>query len=385
MRAQRQHLSSAPELGVTSTTRWRAPVAPQRAPRSASTVRPRRRSACLDAETALALADGRASASRWDELDAHLDTCPACFRLAAHALHALHPALASASGPHEPTASLTPGTVLAGRFTVQAFVGRGGMGEVYRALDEERGEMVAVKIVVATASDDPRAHEQLLGEARTMSGIEHPNLCRVLGAHVHEAPGEPPLAFSSLEYLPGATLRARLRRGALDVAFATCIARQLARALGALHAHGVLHLDVKPDNVMVHTGADGAPHVTLFDFGLARRFTAGSSARRPSPGLAGSAGYMAPEQRTGGVLGVYTDVFAFGVTLFELLTRRSPFHRSESGRAGAADRDVRAPSTFVCGLPGALDTIVERCSKYATNERYASVDALLADLDRAAT
>src|SRR4051812_12544531 len=227
--------------------------------------------------------------------------------------------LPSAQGPpHSATAAsgidhgaFTPGTLLGTRYRIVGLLGRGGMGEVYRADDLTLGQPVALKFL---RGDEPTLAARLRDETRTARQVSHPNVCRV--HDVAEWNGRP---FVSMEYVDGEDLSSLLRRiGRLPSDKAIEIVRQVCAGLGAAHDRGVLHRDLKPANVML----DGRGKVRITDFGLA------SFADDDRAGeVAGTPAYMAPEQITGGRLSPQTDVYAVGLLLFELLTG-SPADRS---------------------------------------------------------
>jgi serine/threonine-protein kinase len=199
--------------------------------------------------------------------------------------------------------AFTPGTVLGTRYRIVGLLGRGGMGEVYRADDLTLGQPVALKFL---RGDDPNLAARLRDETRTARQVSHPNVCRV--HDVAEWNGRP---FVSMEYVDGEDLASLLRRiGRLSPDKAVEIVRQVCAGLAAAHDRGVLHRDLKPANVML----DGRGQVRVTDFGLA------SFADDDRTGeIAGTPAYMAPEQIAGGGLSAQTDLYAVGLLLFELL------------------------------------------------------------------
>jgi serine/threonine-protein kinase len=196
-----------------------------------------------------------------------------------------------------------PGTMLAGRYRMVGLLGRGGMGEVYRADDLKLGQTVALKFLPRGVEHDTTRREQFLTEVRMSLRVTHPNVCRVFDlGQVDDR------QFLSMEYVDGEDLASLLRRiGRLPEDKAIEIARQLCAGLAAAHEEGVLHRDLKPANVMI----DGRGRAKITDFGLAAATSgvAGADAR------AGTPQYMAPEQLAGGTLSERTDLYALGLVL----------------------------------------------------------------------
>src|ERR1051326_442440 len=197
-----------------------------------------------------------------------------------------------------------PGAVIASRYRIVALLGRGGMGEVYRADDLRLGQPVALKFI--DVGSDAQSVENLYHEVRVARQVSHPNVCRV--HDVVEADGH---RFLAMEYVDGEDLASLLRRiGRLPAAKAIDVTREIASGLGAAHDRGVIHRDLKPANVMI----DGSGHAHVTDFGLAS--LAGTDDGR----IAGTPAYMAPEQVAGGPVTPRTDVYALGLLMYELFT-----------------------------------------------------------------
>ena len=215
-----------------------------------------------------------------------------------------------------------------GNYRLEAEIGHGGMGSVYRARHLLLARVAAVKILHPHLSGDASMVQRFLNEARAVNDIRHPRIVEVLDAG-RLASGTP---YIVMEHLAGESLAARLRReGRLPAAVAVGIARQIAGALGAAHARGIVHRDLKPENVFLCDGGggDGDPSVKVLDFGIAklRADLAGAGAEtRPTGGLLGTPQYMAPEQwRTGVVADPRIDVYALGLIVFEMLSGTPPF------------------------------------------------------------
>jgi serine/threonine-protein kinase len=223
---------------------------------------------------------------------------------------------------------------MVGSYRIEAKIGAGGMGEVYRAHDAKLDRPVALKMLPSELSSDPDRLQRFHGEARAISSLNHPH---ILVIHdFGELDGRP---FIVTEFIEGETLRRRLAGGPIAVADAVRIAAQIASALAAAHARGIIHRDIKPENVMLRP--DG--YVKVLDFGLAKMVgQAAATAEttsvllRTAPGLvAGTPRYMSPEQTRGEALDSRTDVWSLGVVLYEMLAGRPPFD-------GATTADVVA-------------------------------------------
>jgi hypothetical protein len=215
-----------------------------------------------------------------------------------------------------PTASLPAGTVLAGRFTVEALAGRGGMGTVYRATDALSGQRVALKLLHVEGNDAPRRFTR---EAELLSGLRHPGIV----AHVAHGTADNGQPFLAMEWLEGETLAQRLSNAPLRLEETLALLRRCAEALAVPHQQGVIHRDLKPSNLFLRQGRP--EDVVLLDFGLARH-TVPTTVLTAHQMLLGTPGYMAPEQVSGqSQLTPSADVFSLGCILYECLTGQPPF------------------------------------------------------------
>ncbi len=263
-----------------------------------------------------------------------------------------------------------PGAVLAERYRVVGLVGRGGMGEVYRADDLKLGQAVALKFLPSEVESDEDRRERLFAEVRVARQVAHPNVCRVFD--VGEVDGQP---FISMEYVDGEDLASLLRRiGRLPREKAVQIARQLCAGLAAAHDQGILHRDLKPANVMI----DGRGRVRVTDFGLAGLaggFT-GAETR------AGTPLYMAPEQLAGEEVSVRSDLYALGLVLYELFTGERPFGDAARAKPGDSrgDSEPTRPSSHVEGLDAAVESAILRCLEPAPRDRPTGALAVAAAL-----
>ncbi len=275
----------------------------------------------------------------------------------------------SASG-HFIAPGLSPGDMV-GRYTILEHIGSGGMGTVYRARDSRLNRDVALKLLPDHLDGGLADEERLLGEARAAAALEHPNVCTV--HEVGETTGGQP--FIAMACYDGETLQQRLRRGPLAVEEARDVAVQIARGLGAAHARGIVHRDVKPGNIML--ASDGIPR--LLDFGLAKAV----DVSRTRPGVTpGTIAYMSPEQTRGDQVDVRTDLWSLGVVLYEMLTGARPF---AAGNDRAVIQSIlhdrpEPPNRRVPTVPESLSQIVMRLLEKRPEDRYQSVSQLLLDL-----
>jgi HAMP domain-containing protein len=280
--------------------------------------------------------------------------------------------VASRSGlsPEALVPGLGEGRLFANRYYVLSILGKGGMGTVYRVLDRELDEDVALKVLTPEIGEGSTAGDVLRQETRLARMITHPNVVRAYD--LGESDG---VRFLTMEYVPGTTLSELLeRRGRLDLAPGLQIAKQICRGLAAVHKAGVIHGDLKPRNVMVM--ASGV--VKLMDFGVARGARGGE---RQDGLVGGSLQYMSPEQARGGALDPQTDLYSAGVTLFEMFTGRRPFE-SEDGATLLRMHLHEAPPdprTLRPELPDALCQAILACLAKSRVQRPSTA----ADLERA--
>jgi serine/threonine-protein kinase len=264
------------------------------------------------------------------------------------------PSASSAAGGAQASAShdvYTAGTLLAGRYRIVGLLGKGGMGEVYRADDLTLGQPVALKFLPRFLEHEPRRLAQLLDEVRAARAVSHPAVCRVYD--VGAADGR---HFLSMEYIDGEDLASSLRRiGHFPADKGLEIARQLCAGLAAVHEKGLLHRDLKPANVML----DGRGKVRLTDFGLAGELESGPGGRE----VAGTPAYMAPEQLAGGPATIQSDIYALGLVLYEVFTGRRAFEaptiadlRSKQQRETPAQM-----SSTAAGIDPAIEEAIFRC------------------------
>jgi serine/threonine-protein kinase len=269
-----------------------------------------------------------------------------------------------------PVGGFTPGMVLADRYRIIGLLGRGGMGEVYRADDLKLGQPVALKFLPKALADDPVRRERFYAEVRIARQVSHPNICRVYD--IGELDGR---HFLTIEYVDGEDLASLLKRiGRLPGDKAIDVARQLCAGLVAAHDKGVLHRDLKPANVMI----DGRGRVRITDFGLA--VAAGEEA--PSGDASGTPAYMAPEQFAGKGSSVRSDIYALGLVLYELYTGRKAFSAPTMAELRALKESATptAPSEIARDIDPIVERVILRCMEKDPRQRPASVAQVAAAL-----
>src|SRR5271157_2159983 len=262
-----------------------------------------------------------------------------------------------------------PGTMLAGRYRIAGLLGRGGMGEVYRATDLTLGQAVALKFLPETTARDERVLARFYNEVRIARQVAHPNVCRVYD--IGQVDG---LHYISMEYVDGEDLGSLLRRiGRLPVDKALETARKLCAGLAAAHEKGVLHRDLKPANIMI----DGRGQVIIMDFGLA-----GLSGHLQGDIRSGTPAYMSPEQLAGTEVTIRSDIYSLGLLLYEVFTGKRAF-QAASLRELIEMQERAAPAgitTLVKELDPAVERVIQRCLQPDPRQRPASALAVAAGL-----
>jgi predicted Ser/Thr protein kinase len=263
-----------------------------------------------------------------------------------------------------------PGSLLAERYRVVALLGRGGMGEVYRADDLTLGQPVALKFLPEEAAKDSALLDRFRGEVRISRRVSHPNVCRVYD--VGEVDGQ---TFFTMEYVDGEDLASLLRRiGRLPHDKALDIARQLCAGLAAAHAKGVLHRDLKPANIML----DGRGQAVITDFGLAALAHEAEGAEVRS----GTPAYMAPEQLAGKEVTERSDIYSLGLVLYEIFTGKRAFSAENLGELlrSRSKGTVSRPSSLVKDMDPLVERVILQCLEAEAARRPGSALSVAAAL-----
>ena len=260
-----------------------------------------------------------------------------------------------------------PGRLVAGRYRIIALLGKGGMGEVYRADDLTLGQAVALKFLPDEAARDEGLLERFRNEVRIARRVSHPNVCRVYD--VGDVDGQ---TFFTMEYVDGEDLASLLRRiGRLPPDKALDIARQLCAGLAAAHSKGVLHRDLKPANIML----DGRGQVVITDFGLAGV----ADDIRGNEIRSGTPAYMAPEQLAGKEVSQRSDIYALGLVLYEVFTGKRAFAEKTAAHLhGHGDHTPSRPSSVVKDLDPIVEKVILRCLEAEPGARPATALAVAA-------
>ncbi len=313
---------------------------------------------CLDDEQVVQLAAGLLPAEQADVLLHDVEGCPDCCTALAEAGVALR---GNRPSSHADVA-LEPGAVIAARYEVVRFIGRGGMGEVYEVFDRQLSELVALKMIRAEFSDDARVIGRFKQELRLARRVVHPNVCRVFDLGAYEAPGAPLTYFHTMDLVNGAPLSKWRTRGTISLPDVLTIAHQLAAGLAAIHAQGIIHRDFKPDNIMV--SGENQLRAVILDFGVARPLERINGLVTTALGVRlGTPDYMAPEQLAGKSSSTASDVFSFGLVIYELLTGVHPCpHRGTRTVLGALDElRITPPQRHRAETPADFAQLVLEC------------------------
>jgi serine/threonine protein kinase len=287
------------------------------------------------------------------------------------------------NGTSPPGGGLRPGAVVAG-FRLEERVGRGGMAEVFRAVDERLGRRVALKVLSPSLTADNAFRVRFINESRAAANVEHPHIIPVYAAG--ESAG---MLFIAMRYVPGGDARSLLRKaGPLSAGRAWSIISQVAAALDAAHRHGLVHRDVKPANMLLDVssglaGSDAADHVYLTDFGISKQ--AQSAGMTITGQIVGTLDYAAPEQIEGRDVDGRTDLYSLACSVFELLSGAPPFRRGQGPALIYAHMSAPPPPLTASrsDLSSAADRVLAKAMAKAADERYATCAQFAADLGRA--
>lgn len=256
--------------------------------------------------------------------------------------------------------------LIAGRYRLQNLLGTGGMSEVWSAVDEELDRTVAVKLLARDA--DPARFER---EARAAAGLSHPNICAL-----YDYGEDGGRRYMVLEYLPGGTLEDHLQKGPIGDAEAHRLAREIAAGLGHAHDRGLVHRDLKPSNILF----DGEGRAKIADFGIA--FVPAATGLTAAGTILGTASYLSPEQAAGQPASPASDVYAFGVILYRMLTGRLPFEAPDALTVAAMHRDKAPPpvSDVRPDAPPLLESLAMASLAKSPGDRPKDGRALLTEL-----
>lgn len=279
---------------------------------------------------------------------------------------------AAAPARSAPTDSLPSGTVLSGRYQILDLIGQGGMGAVYKALDNELDRVVAVKVIRSDLAADPKILQRFKQELILARQVTHKNVIRIFDLGTTGA-----VKYITMEYVEGRDLSSLTEERRFTPEEVARIIRQVCRALDAAHAEKVIHRDLKPQNIML----DGSGRVLVMDFGLARSFE--MSGLTQSGAVLGTPAYMSPEQAKGQPVDARSDIFSLGIIFYELLTGQTPF-KADTVWATLLSRTQAPPpppAEVDPSVPKPLSDIVLKCLAIPAAERYEDAAAIIADLD----
>ena len=270
---------------------------------------------------------------------------------------------------------LTDGVFLADRYEILSKVGAGGMSDVYKAMDHTLSRNVAIKVLKAEFSADVNFVTKFRTEAQSAAGLEHPNI-----VNIYDVGNEDDTYYIVMEYVEGITLKSYIEgKGQLSFKESVSIAIQVARGIEAAHNKGIIHRDIKPQNIMIST--DGKVKVT--DFGIAKA----ASSNTISSDVMGSVHYVSPEQARNGFVDLRSDIYSLGIVMYEMVTGRVPFDGDTTVSVAIQhlQEEMTPPSTYAPNLPISFEKIILKCTQKNADRRYQNIEDLINDLRKSLT
>ena len=268
---------------------------------------------------------------------------------------------------------LTEGMFVGDRYEIVNKIGTGGMSDVYKAKDHTLGRFVAIKVLKPEFSEDVNFVTKFRTEAHSAAGLEHPNI-----VNIYDVGSENGMHYIVMEYVEGITLKTYIeKKGQLTFKEAVSIAIQVGRGIEAAHNKGIIHRDIKPQNIIIST--EGKVKVT--DFGIARAATSNTI----SSDVMGSVHYASPEQARNGFVDGKSDIYSLGIVMYEMVTGRVPFDGDTTVAVAIQhlQEEIVPPSAYAPNLPISMEKIILKCTQKNPDRRYESMTALLADLRKA--
>ena len=268
---------------------------------------------------------------------------------------------------------ITQGMFIADRYEVVERVGAGGMSDVYRAMDHTLGRYVAIKVLKDEFSQDMNFVTKFRSEAASAAGLEHPNI-----VNIYDVGSQSNFHYIVMELIEGITLKTYIeKKSQLTFKEAASIAIQVGRGIEAAHNKGIVHRDIKPQNIIIST--EGKVKVT--DFGIAKAATANTI----SSDVMGSVHYSSPEQARNGFVDGKSDIYSLGIVMYEMITGRVPFDGDTTVAVAIQhlQEEMESPRTYAPDIPVSMEKIILKCTQKSPDRRYESVTALLSDLRKA--
>ena len=263
------------------------------------------------------------------------------------------------------------GTVLGRCYEIMNHIGSGGMADVYRARCLKDGRYVAIKVLKQEYNDDEEFLGRFIAEAQATSGLSHPNI-----VNIYDAGEDKGYHFIVMELCEGTTLKSYIRRyGRLSIRETVDFSKQIARGIQAAHRRGIVHRDIKPQNILVSDSGE----VKVADFGIAKVATGNTI----SPNLMGSVHYLSPEQARGNYADERSDIYSLGITMYEMATGRVPFDGENTVSIALMHirGDITAPRCYFPDIPASLEKIILKCTMKKPSERYQNIQEVLDDLE----